>query len=401
MNPLIRFFRGTANLHITGISAESFLNLTARHSIHPWGICAVSEIEFTCTAFFGDVKKLRKFAKGFDIDVRKEKGFPYLLRLAKRRPVFLLGLTVCVLLLAILPHYVWTIQIEGNVNVPTERIEQVIDALGVRFGTGRTQIDSKMLKMRAMHELPELSWFAIGKNGGCVTILVSEREIMPDSEVKQGITNVIAERDGIISKTEVYGGFRRCKVGDAVREGEILISGVETFEKSTQLTHAYGEIYALTQRKLEAKLPTDYTAKEYTGKVKKHYSLILGRKRINLYGNSGILQGSCDKIIRRSRLELPGGYCFPVWLEEETCLYYRKTSCPIDRQIACERLEAFAKTTTKQKMIAGTILASENKIKRNNGCWVLSSELSCEEMISKTVPVSFNESETDDGGTDH
>lgn len=403
MNRISCFFRGTCRLHITGISAESFMNFMAAKHLAFWDFETISGLELECTVYASAKKKILRAAskRGFDVDARKAQGLPNVLRFVRKRPAFVTGFLLCSLLLALLPRYIWTIQIEGNELVSEQAIRRLMDDYGVHFGADGRDIDSHILEARIKNDIPELKWCAVNQKGGCVTISVSERDVVPDSEVDSTITNVIASCDGVITKTEIYGGFRRCKVGDAVAQGEILISGVESFEKSTQLTHAFGEIYALTKHEISAKTPLTYTKKQYTGRKETRYSLILGRKRINLFGNSGIPHGSCDKIIRRSQLTLPGDYSFPVWLETETLIYYEPVRASLDQKSAYRRLCDDTKASALAQMIAGKILASENHIKRNNGCWELSATLSCEEMIARLVPLTIEESETEDGGTDH
>lgn len=403
MNRIISFFRGSVRLHIKGISSESFMNFMAGQRLRFWDVVQLSELELECSVFASSYKKLTRLAegKGFDITSAKTQGLPKLMSLAIHRPVFVAGFILCAFLLAVLPRFVWTIRIDGNETVQAELIRRIMDDYGVHFGADGRQIDSEMLKIRIMNDIPALKWCAVNQKGGCVTIEVAEREAVPDSEVDHSITNVIAERDGVITKTEIYGGFRRCRVGDAVEKGQILISGVESFEKSTQLTHAFGEIYAMTGREMTAKTPQNHTTKQYTGSSKTHYSLIIGRKRINLFGNTGILEGSCDKIIRREQLELPGAYTFPVWLEEETLIYYTPVQTLLDKKTAQTRLSEYSEASVKDRMIAGKILAVQHTIKRQNGCWVLSSTLSCEEMIARTVPLQIEESEKENGRTDH
>ncbi len=122
---------------------------------------------------------------------------------------------------------------------------------------------------------------------------------------------MVAARDGVIVSMSVLGGQSLCQVGQAVRAGELLVTGCVDLETHTQFTHADAEIYAMTQRTLTAVYPQTTTRKAYTGQVIRRYSLVVGRKRINLSGNSGISDASCDKMTERKALTLPGGFSCP------------------------------------------------------------------------------------------
>ncbi len=74
-------------------------------------------------------------------------------------------------------------------------------------------------------------------------------------------TNVIASRAGIVTSMSVIGGQAVCKEGQAVLEGELLVTGLVDCKTHTQVTHADAEIYALTQREIQAVYPADWTEK--------------------------------------------------------------------------------------------------------------------------------------------
>lgn len=140
-----------------------------------------------------------------------------------------------------------------------------------------------------------------------------------------------AARDGVIVSMSVLGGQSLCQVGQAVRAGELLVTGCVDLETHTQYTHADAEIYAMTQRTLTAVYPQTATQKAYTGQVIRRYSLVIGRKRINLSGNSGISEVSCDKMTERKTLTLPGGFSLPVTLVVETYRPYEAVQTQVSQ----------------------------------------------------------------------
>lgn len=400
MNPLIRYIRGTAKIHVTGIGTEELLNRLSEQNIRFWGLMRQSDIELECIVFVLSIKPVQQLARkhGFDVEVLARKGLVKELSALKRRPVFAVGFLLCVAAVAILPMFVWTISISGNSRVQTEEIRRAIDDFGVRFGTYGADIDSQLIKMRIMNRIPELRWCAVNRSGGCVKVMVAERDPeVEDEQPESTITNVVASRDGVIVSMEILQGFRRCKIGDAVQEGDLLVSGMESHNKTTQLVHAYGEIYALTNRETVCVLPLQTMQKSYTGQTETRYSLIIGRKRIKISRNSGIPQSSCDKITERSQIVLPGEHSFPVWLETETYVFYEPALMDVERETAQKLLRAYADASVRRSMIAGQVLTAQSKLTSKSGCWVLQTNYSCREMIARTVPATITESETQDG----
>ncbi len=127
--------------------------------------------------------------------------------------------------------------------------------------------------------MPELQWAGVNFSGGVA--IVSVRERLPEEAVRDRstVTNVVAARDGVIVSMSVLGGQSVCRVGQAVRAGELLVTGCVDQTTHTQYTHADAEIYALTQRTIQAVYPQTAVQKVYTGQVIRRYSLIVGRKK--------------------------------------------------------------------------------------------------------------------------
>lgn len=404
MNRITSFVRGVTMLRVTGASVETFMNCLAARDIHFWSLRQISSIELECCVFTVSMKKIYVLSQraGFDVKILSQKGLGRILLQLKKRPAFVIGFLLCAVLLAILPMFVWTVQIYGNEQVKTDEIRRSLDDLGVHFGAYGADIDSQMIKVRIMNLIPALRWCAVNVSGGRVTVLVAERDVEPESEQpEETVSNLVADRDGVIVEMEIQQGFRRCKIGDAVKEGDLLVSGIESYLKSTQMVHAYGEVYALTGRQSVCVCPAETVKKHYTGHTETQYSLIVGRKRINLFGNSGIPQASCDKITRRSQLTLPGEQAFPVWLETETFVFYEPVKEMLEKSRAGELLQPFARRYVKDSMIAGQILDETYQLNNKNGLWVITADFSCREMIARTAPALQTESETENGGENH
>ena len=404
MNPIIRFFRGTVLLSITGASPEQCLNRFAADKIPFWRLCRLDEMTYECVVLRKDYQRAEKSALRAQCQVNfvRRAGLQQAFYGLKRRPVLVLGMILLCLSLVVLPEFVWTVQVQGNEEVPTQQILRVLEELNVHFGAWGPEIDSQRIKVQIMNRIPRLRWCAVNRNGGCVTVLVAERE--PDAVVEdeRQVTNVVAGCAGVITDMSVYDGFKLCAVGDAVLEGQLLVSGYANWVNRVQAVHAQAEVYALTLHQLTVKIPQTSVEKQYTGSETSHVTMVLGRKRINLSANSGIPASNCDKITKRQALSLPGGYDFPAMLEIETLRPYEAVTVHLSKRDAEAILLQWAEQTVRNSMIAGKILATQSRIGSADGCWVLTAECTCNEMIARVVPAPVFESETrENDGTDH
>lgn len=395
MNPVINYIRGTAEVTITGASQTACMNRFAAQKVAFWAIRRISEVEFHCRIYRRDIDTARQIAAAAQSDLQVDKlyGLAQTVYGLKRRPVMVVGMVLVVLALLLLPKFVWTVTVEGNETVQRDEILHTLQDLGVKFGAWGPGIRSQDIKNRILNEIPQLRWCAVNRSGGCLRVLVAEREPEAQVEPEKEITNVVASRAGVILQMDVMDGFKVCEVGDTVTEGQLLVSGYADWTTGIQAVHAMAEIYAMTWRHETVVIPKNVTIKQYTGEEVKRYTLVLGRKRINLSRNSGIPQGKCDKIVERNVAALPGDYSFPATLEVETLRPYELVQQPLTQQQAESVLLHYVTRNVEDHMIAGSILSQTYTMAEKNGCWQLQADNNCREMIAKTVPAPIYESE--------
>ena len=216
---------------------------------------------------------------------------------------------------------------------------------------------------------------------GCVAVIsVTERETR-EAESETGVSSIVACREGIIDECTVTRGTPLCRVGQAVTQGQTLISGYTDCGISILATRAKGEVYAQTIRQLTAVTPASCAVKTEITRTERHISLLLGKKRINLWKGSGISQGSCDRMYEEYRVTLPGGFRLPIALAVEK-LSFRATA-EQEQPSSPEMLTAFAETYLRGQMAAGTILERTERLSRQGELLLLEGSYICREMIGR------------------
>lgn len=389
MRALVFFLRGYAIVELMGAEPERCLNRFAQRGIAFWNVEKPDELHLRCRVLLRDAAAAEQAAMRelCSLECVKQCGFRAVFYGVLGRPVLVAGLVLAVALTLFLQNYVWFLQVQGNETVPARQILRELEALGVHFGTKGADIDSQMLKNQMLNRIPALQWLAVNRSGGLVTVLVSEREPDAVSRDRRTAANVVAKCDGVITSMSVLNGFAQVQSGDAVLAGQLLVSGVATWQTHTQVTRAMAEIYAMTLHDRQVTIPAEYTQKVYTGREHRHVTLILGRKRINLSGNSGIFSGTCDKMIDSRVLTLPGGYAFPLTVETEIVREYVPQPQKLPQSVAQTLLTEYIRSSVSRSMVAGTILQEDYRLTKAAGGYVLSAALCCEEMISRTEPL--------------
>ena len=300
-----------------------------------------------------------------------------------RRPVLLIGLMIFIALAMYLPSRVLFIQVEGNTTIPTRLILEKSEECGITFGASRRNVRSEKMKNALLEAIPELQWAGINTSGCVATITVRERSIKDDQGVSKGVGSIVAIRDGVIAECTVTKGTPACKVGQAVKAGEVLVSGYTDCGFCIKATKAEGEVYAFTQRELTVSTPENWQIRGAETRQVKKYAVIIGKNRINFYKDSGILDDRCDKMYKESYITLPGGFQLPVILVTEVWTYHTNDEITLDQERAAATLSNFAQTYLAQHMIAGRILMETENISSEDGTFYLQGNYACHEMIGQ------------------
>lgn len=390
------YFRGIVVGELVSAEPGQALTDCTMHGIHLRNPTLTAPLTIRFTATKSDWEKLKVLAerRGERYTMIREWGLAVSFHRWKRRIPFWSALILICAVALYLPKRVLFLKVEGNQQVTSQQILEAAESCGLHFWTKSSKVRNEELKNNLLSLIPELQWAGVNFSGSVAVISVTERLEAEPIKDRQQLTNVVSARDGIIVEMSVLGGEAQCRLGQAVRQGELLVSGCIDHEHTVQYTQADAEIYALTQHQIETVLPVETRQKHYTGQVKKSYSILLGRKRINLSRNSGISTYSCDKMIERITLPLPEDFALPCYLLVETKAYY--TFEPTETTQPQELLEDTASRLVKQGMLAGEILNTSTTFSEVDGAYILQMTSSCREMIARQQPAKLFEGDYTD-----
>ena len=311
--------------------------------------------------------------RGETLRLRRRMGAYWTLKRLLARPMLLCGLAVFLAAAIYLPTRIFFVRVEGNVNTPTRLILDAAGESGIRFGASRRAVRSEKMKNALLSALPQLQWAGVNTSGCVATVSVRERTDPEVTEQDSAVSSIVASRDGFIVSATVTRGNFLCRVGQSVKAGQVLISGYTDCGICIQATRAEGEIYA----------PVKWTARGEQTAVRRKCSLIIGKKRINLWKDSGILQGSCGRMDRRYELTLPGGFRLPVTLCVEEYTFYDGEMMTLEPDAAEAALSRFAQSALTQQMVAGRILSREESVTQSEDKYLLEGTYACVEMIGR------------------
>ena len=262
---LYRYLKGYLLLEFTGEFAAKIFNLCARRNIALWNM-RCSKQRITACIRVSDFCRLRFARKKsrIHIHILKKRGLPFFVSKYSKRVGFFAGAACFFALLYFLSGFIWTVRVSGNRKISEGEILAVCREIGIYEGIHRDKIDTKNKKEELLLKIDSLAWASLNIEGCVLTVEVTE---VREKEGSAGPSNLKASADGVIKRIDVKGGYCALQVGDAVRQGDVLVSGVVERGSYTEFVPSVGTIVAETQRRITATKGSEQELSVETGEV--------------------------------------------------------------------------------------------------------------------------------------
>ncbi|NCE64325.1 sporulation protein [Pseudoflavonifractor sp. 524-17] len=401
MKRIVNYLRGSVEIEAAGPFPERFLNLCARRGIVFWGVEWQPDGAVRLTVARRERPRLEELGAraGCTVEEVVREGLPSFLARFRTRYALLIGLALSLLAVLLMTQFVLVVDVSGNERVSSAAILSTLRRLGVRPGAFGPAIDVDLIEQQVLLEQSELSWIAINLYGARAEVLVRERVAPPEVVDESAYGDVVADRGGVITRLEVLDGETEWKVGAAVAEGDLLISGNVLLEGPMyseqdvgwRQVRARGRVWARTWRTLEAQIPLEAQVKTYTGARRQRCFLEFMGRRVNFYGKSGIPFPLYDKISEIWSGE-GGGWLIPVSVGRETIREYTLTCAPIDQAAAEDMLRQRLEEALRKEIGQGSVVSMDFSAVIQDGVLKVTLNAQCSEEIGCFVPFEKNES---------
>lgn len=282
-----QYLRGYLVITVTGKYPERFLNVCAGRHILVWDLFPCSTTVFRCCISNRGFRLLPPVVKKTNVQVKiiKKCGLPVVFERLKKRKWFLTGLGAFIVLLIVLNQFIWKIEISGCKTVSAREVRAALSDCGLKVGAFRPFLDEKQLQNQMLIKMPELAWLWADKSGSKVMVQVKERVLKPEIYKADDFCNIIAAKDGVIESMIVRNGNPMVGLGDTVRQGDMLVSGLIVSEKGVEprTVQSEAEIYARVWYEKTKAYSLWCSKKNETGKVEKKHTLHLFGWDVNLF----------------------------------------------------------------------------------------------------------------------
>lgn len=385
----VNYLRGSVTVRVESEYPERVVNLLAVHAIPFWELRWLGENAFTVRIAWSSLPRLRAAAGEVPCTVQQmsRSGAPVLLLRLRRRYVLLAGMGLLLLLAVCGNFFIWEFRVTGNDTVPDETIIRALEEYGITIGTVSLRIDQEAMRNHVLLELPDVSWLVVNIKGCVAHVQVVERKRPPQTVREEELTNVVAQRSGLVTQVVQLDGKAQIRPGSTVTAGQLLISGVVDSSRSgVRFLHGMGEVWARTWYDLSVMVPLKEIQHTQQVAERTQVRLILGKRQINLFSKGSILGSDCGKIVHYGAVCLPGGFRLPVTVVKEQTVRY--DAVVKERTLAEARAEGEAALLAllEQHMTGeGTVTDTRFSAARKGDYLLLTLHAECHEQIGQQV----------------
>lgn len=376
----LHFLLGYVRFNVSGDFPERLFNQLAAHGVTFWDMRRDGGVISACIKA-ADYRKIRhiKGKTRVKIRVAERCGLPFTLRHYKLRVGFAAGLVLYIAVLYFMSGHIWNINIVGTNRLQTHEVESVLSTLGLFEGAKISSVDPEMIRTRLALEFDDIAWSSVNIEGSRATVNISET--IDTKKEDHAPCDLTAACDGIITAIEVTNGTTLVKLGQTVKKGDTLVTGLTEYKDgSTSIGRSSGRIYARTEHRLTASAPLEHEVTAGTRESKTLRVLSFFGIDIPLY--LGSPKGDCVASKTVKRFENNGMY-LPITLTETVFFKTEKRTVSVSEETA--RQMALEKLTTEEgeQLRNAEILSRNVSFSINDGAVTATADYICTENIAK------------------
>lgn len=324
---------------------------------------------------------------GCRLKIQNKKGLPLYINRYKLRKGLIAGIIIICLMFLISSLFVWDVEVNGNIMIPTEDLINCAAANGLHKGSFIKFLNISEIEYKLEEKFPQIAWTSINRSGAKYKIEISETDPKPKETDKSVPCNVAADYDGVIISIEPYDGFEMVKAGDVVKKDDLLVSGIKENEQSGQVlyAHADAKVIAQVERETQFKKSLISTVESETEQTTSKKKLVIFGLKIPLY-LKGPPNGADEKQSEVKDIEIFG---FKLPFKIETTAYAQKTSETKENQITQVKRELIkeAKDWEDENLKEAKVLGREYKYTIKDQTLILHIKDTVEQRIDSQRPI--------------
>lgn len=268
-----------------------------------------------------NAEKFKKILESNSVEfiLGEARGISRLIERYKKRYGIFIGVFILILSLYASSLFVWRIDITGNNEIASSEITQALERCGFSLGSFIPSINYDELHNNFLLNSKDISWISVNITGNVARVVVRERFVENNNNCKT-YSNVISKYDAQISEIQIYNGKKVVSIGDVVKKGDILVTGIMNSQsQGTRYVNANAKIMGYVNKPIFIKAPYLSTKKIYLDHIEEEKYIKIFSKTINFSLKGRNYGEFYDKIETSKKLTLFGIIELPI--EISTCVY--------------------------------------------------------------------------------
>ena len=217
-----------------------------------------------------------------------------------------------------------------------------------------------------------------------------QKNKIPSEGTEGMLSCLVAKRDGVIVGFDCASGIITVNVGQTVKKGEVLVTGVLETQNGTYFQNANGRVRARTNRTFIETIPKTEQVTVGYERIELEKQIIFLGKTIKVFTKGRNSPPSCDTIKEEIiQLSLTDDLLLPI---------YQKTvyaEIPITENVTYTEEQAKHIATERINLQVDGIkdllvLSAENTFTETEDSYILTREMTCIEDIAQVVPIKTN-----------
>ena len=381
------YIRGFLTITVEGYFVERFLNICTRRNIYLWNIRRRGTNKISMNVSINGFKKLGtvSYKSKSAVKIVRRRGFPFFIKRYKKRQAFFAGIIIFVLLMVLMTSFIWAVEITGNDAVSKSDIKAALERAGLKTGMLRFNVDTDIIENNVMIDRDDLIWVGINIKGTKAKVEIKERIPTPEIIPEDKPCHIVARLGGVIESIDVRSGEKLVKIGDVVRSGEFLVSGIISSEVANErYIHSRADVIAKTWHEETREIIYVVEERNHTGAFQNKNHLQIFGVRINFYINSGNPYNNYDIINSEKQYGFGENYLLPIMMNFETHREVEIAVRELSEEEAYERTLDEIKSFIEAGLPEGTVI---NDIQEKQNGSMLTVTYECSENIAKQVGI--------------
>ncbi len=297
-----------------------------------------------------------------------------------RHPGMIAGVIMALMLYLWLNGMVWEVRIVSRTDIDEDRVLQLLEECGLHEGSRISKLNEDEIVTDYLLRDEGIAFAAVHIRGVVVEVEIIPYEVKEEPENNQKPCNIVATEDALITDMTVYAGRAMVKVGETVRKGDVLVSGVISSANGTQLVHAVADVRGQRSETIGVTSPLAVRESKVVDRRFEGFG-------IRIFGHMFRFGKSNDENVTKEKKRL---YLFNrIRLPIEISVYHYCDTAETERNLTEEeqqmRAEALLEEKMEQLISNGSLLFYEKKEEMTEAGFSITAQIVFESNIGKSL----------------